>query len=285
MITRVYANEVAKSSNTCPYPPKTADALAWAFYRMSMEVRYNVRSHNTEWRTGGDGIDDDDPWGGAKWYWLAWKLMTSRSMAHIRSNIQTFYNLTFGRDAFTDALDAMLYGRESDPLKDYFESLPAVTGRNILPNVLSTRMNVTEGSKELAVWASKYMFLGVVWRAYEPGTKLDEIPILVGPGGIGKSMFLTMAVPQDIPGLYGSGVELSGNPKSLVEGLQGKAICEISEMVGAGTGDMARIKDYISRTDDGAVRLSYRRDPEPTPRRCIMGSTLLCRRSAIMGHI
>ena len=117
------------------------------------------------------------------------------------------------------------------------------------------------------------MFLGVVWRTFKPGTKLDEIPILVGPGGIGKSTVPAMAVPQDIPGLYGSGLELNANAKTMVEALQGKAICEISEMVGAGTAEMSRIKDYISRTDDGAIRLSFRRDPEPMPRRCVIVGT------------
>ena len=68
--------------------------------------------------------------------------MTQRSMAHIRSEIQTHYNLTFGRDAFNDALEAVLFEQEIDPLKEYFQSLPDVTGRNILPNVLATCMNV-----------------------------------------------------------------------------------------------------------------------------------------------
>ena len=199
--------------------------------------------------------------------------MTPRSMAHIRSEIHTHYSLTFGQVAFADSLEALLYGRESDPLLDYFESLPEPTGRNILPNALATCMNVTAGYEELAQWASTYMFLGVVWRTFEPGTKLDEIPILVGGGGIGKSTFPAMAVPQDIPGLYGSGLDLSGNAQRMVEALQGKAICEISEMVGASTGDMNKIKDFISRTNDLGIRLAYRYNPENMPRRCIMVGT------------
>ena len=179
MINEVYTNGVSKSSKTCPYPPKTADALEWVLGRMGIDIRYNVRSHNTEWRKGGWAMSYDNPFGEAEWHWLSWELMTQRSMANIRNDLQKHYNVTFGRDAFTDALDAMLYNRESDPLKDYFESLPEPTGRNILPNALATCMNVTERYEELARWASKYMFLGVVWRTYEPGTKLDEIPVLV----------------------------------------------------------------------------------------------------------
>ena len=59
----------------------------------------------------------------------------------------------------------------------------------------------------------------------------------------------------------------------MVEALQSKAIVEISEMVGAGEADLARIKDFISRQSDAAIRLAYRRNPEPMPRRCIMVGT------------
>ena len=52
MTTEVYTNKVAKSSETCPYPPKTPDALMWALERLGMSVRYNVRSHATAWWLG-----------------------------------------------------------------------------------------------------------------------------------------------------------------------------------------------------------------------------------------
>ena len=210
MITEVHTKMVAKSSPTCPHPPKTPQALEWSLGHMSREVQFNVRSHDTEWRQGWHGEDGE--------VWDAWETMTTRAAAHIRNQIQMFHNLTFGQVAFADCLEAMLYGRETDPLLEYFESLPEVTGRNILPNALATCMNVTEGYEGLARWASQYMFLGVVWRTFKPGTKLDEIPILVGPGGIGKSTFPALAVPQDIPGLYGSGLELSPNPPKDTDG-------------------------------------------------------------------
>ena len=199
--------------------------------------------------------------------------MTTRAAAHIRTEILRYYNLTFSQVVFADCLESLLYNREADPLKDYLEGLPKPQGRNILPYALSTSMHVTEGYEELARWASVYMFLGVVWRTFKPGTKLDEIPILVGGGGIGKSTFPAMAVPQDIPGLYGSGLELNSTSQRMVESLLGRAICEMSEMVGAQSGDMARIKDFISRTNDDGTRLVYKHNTEPLPRRCIMVGT------------
>ena len=125
----------------------------------------------------------------------------------------------------------------------------------------------------MAEWASQAIFLGGVWRAYEPGTVLDEMPIIVGPPGIGKTTILRLAPPQHIPGLYGSGLDLAETPKGKVEALQGKVIVECSDMMGATAGDANKIKDFISRTDDGSVRLAYRRDPEPSPRRCVLVGT------------
>ena len=258
-----------------PYPPKTPDTLAWAFMKMQMELRLNMRSQQAEWRTGAwvEDDDDDSPWFGPDWQWNEWQPLTGGAKAYLRDQMQKQVDVKFSREGLEDALEAVLYEREVDPLLEYFKSLPKVVGRNILPKMLSTCMKVDTRYEKLAEWASVYMFLGVVWRTYEPATKLDEIPILVGPGGIGKSTLPAMAVPQQIPRLYGSGLELNGTPQRMVESILGRAIVEISEMVGASTGDMSRIKDFLSRTSDDSVRLAYKRGTEPLPRRCIMIGT------------
>lgn len=45
-------------------------------------------------------------------------------------------------------------------------------------------------------------------------------------------------------------------------------------MAGSTKADVAKTKDFISRVDDGSVRLAYRRDPEDTPRRCVLVGTV-----------
>ena len=254
-------------STECPHPPKTARALAWALEGLGLEVRHNLRRHASEYRK--DGSD--------------WQQFTGRAIAYYTSEIEEAYTvkgyrdlvmpLKFGRDAFVECLDALLYNLEVDPFLDYLNDLPEPSGRRILPSLLTHCFNVADGQEELAAWVPRAILVGAVMRAYEPGTKFDEMPILVGPGGIGKTMFLQEMVPQHIPGLYGSGLDLSGDPKAKVEALQGKCIIECGEMVGAGKGDIGKIKDFISRVDDGSVRLSYRKDPELSPRRCVIVGT------------
>ena len=252
--------------NQCPYLPKTAAALEWALGRLGVEVRQNTRRHTVDWRK-----DDGE-----------WLLMTGRAAARIRSDMEAQFivdsyrgpiPLKFGREAFNESLDSLLFDREIDPFVEYLDTLSEPTGRRKLQGSIAHCFDVAAGYEELAEWASTAIFLGAVWRAYEPGAALDEMPILVGPGGIGKTTFLRMAVPQHIPGLYDSGLDLAGDAKGRVEALQGKVIVECAEMMGATAGDANKIKDFISRVDDGSVRLSYRRDPEPCPRRCVLVGT------------
>ena len=51
-------------------------------------------------------------------------------------------------------------------------------------------------------------------------------------------------------------------------------IVELSELTGFRRAELESLKSFISRRDDGSIRLSYRRDPETAERRCILvGST------------
>ena len=250
----------------CLYLPKTAAALEWGLGRLDVDVRQNIRRHAVEWCKGDGG----------------WQLMNGRAAARFRSDLESNFvvygykglmPLRFGREAFNEAMDSLLFDKEVDPFLEYLNELPAPTGRRKLHLSLAHCFDVSPEYAALAEWASQSIFLGAVWRAYEPGTTLDEIPILVGDGGMGKTTYLRKAVPQHIPGLYDSGLDLSSDAKSRVEALQGKVIVEIADMAGATAGDANKIKDFISRTDDGSVRLAYRRDPEPCPRRCVLVGT------------
>ena len=258
-----------------PFPAKTADTLRWAlFVKMDIELRANTRSQQFEWRTGQEVEPEDGcPFFGPDWQWNAWQTLTQGAKARLRGEMHKQLDIKFSRDAFNDVLDDLLFDLEVDPLKEYLEGLSPPTGRNILPKMLATCMNVRKGYETLAEWASVYLFLGVVWRCYEPGTKLDEIPILVGPGGIGKSTLPAMAVPQDIPRLCGSGLELNSTTQKMVESILGRALVEIDEMVGVGAGEMSRIKAFLSRLSDDATRLAFKPTTESLPRRCVMVGT------------
>ena len=111
--------------------------------------------------------------------------------------------LAWSREAFHDTLSALLHYRERDPFLDYLDELPLWDGLARVEGLLCNMFGAAWSP--LAEWASLFMFLGVVQRTFEPGCKLDEIPVLIGPQGIGKSALPRNAVPPDIPDLYGDG--------------------------------------------------------------------------------
>ena len=234
----------------CPYEPKTADALEWALRMMSIDIRLNDRSHMAEWRRAEwvertdededeyDDEDEDEEPDDMVWRMKEWEPLTDEAKRYLRDEMQKRVNTKFGRDGLEDSLGAMLYKLHTDPLLEYFKSRPTPVGRNILHKTLAQCMKVDPAYKELAEWASTYMFLGVVWRTFKPGTKLDEIPVLVGGGGIGKSHVPRPGVYlKHIPGLYGSGLELNSNvSEAWLNRYPGaRPSVEMSEMVGLGT--------------------------------------------------
>ena len=66
---------------------------------------------------------------------------------------------------------------------------------------------------------------------------------------------------------------LAADSKTRVEALQGRVIVEAAEMSGSTKADMDSLKAFLSRTDDGSVRLAYRKDPETMLRRCLIIGT------------
>ena len=179
--------------------------------------------------------------------------------------------LAWGREAFHDTLSALLHYRERDPFLDYLDELPLWDGLARVEGLLCNMFGAAWSP--LAEWASLFMFLGVVQRTFEPGCKLDETPVLIGPQGIGKSALPRNAVPPDILDLYGDGLRWDAPSKEQVEAVLGRAIVEVSEMGGRRKADLEHIKSFVTRQNDGHVRLAYARCPESLPRRFILVAT------------
>ena len=134
-------------------------------------------------------------------------------------------------------------------------------------------LNILFGAEgELAEWASAYIFMGILQRLKQPGAKLDEIPILIGEKGIGKSELCQYVLPPEL-NAHGDAVDLSLSDKDNAERTQYKLIVELSELVGVLGKDYNKLKTYISRTDDGQHRKAYGRNPEPSPRRFVFFGT------------
>ena len=252
----------------CVAPDGRKAGLTDALETLGVEARYNTRSSRAEIR------HESFPEG--------WRTMHERLTAELREVISKRFTyekregvqspLTFGRDAWADTFNAYLYDREVDPFAEWLDALPRWDRVDRLDGWLSQVFTINDPNG-LVAWTSRFILLGAVTRAYEPGAKLDEMPVLIGRGGIGKSTALRYILPTSMPGLFSDGLNLAGTPQERAEALQGRVIVEASELAGVSRADLQSLKAFLSRTDDGAVRLAYRRDPELMLRRAIIVGT------------
>ena len=253
------------------FPYKDANALETVLDLLNVGCRYNLSSHRAELREA-DG---------------EWEPANDRTVAKLVRTIAEQFSyhssrgpspLYYGRVIWADAFNAVLADRGTDPFRDWLRGLPAWDGVPRLREWVSDVFEISGtysrvNSPALVAWASAFVFLGAVWRTFQPGTKLDEMPVLIGPQGCGKSTALRLALPQEFPELFADGLHLSSPSKERAEALQGRAIVEASEMAGANRADLESLKAFLTRTDDGVVRLAYRMNPEPLPRRAVIVGT------------
>ena len=251
---------------------RNAEGLREALTMLDVKLRYNTRAHRAEMQHNGS----------------EWHPFNDRLVAKLREVLAEHFwyigppgkdgsegepkALKFGRDAWGDVLNVLLYGSEVDPFIEWLEALPPWDKTPRLDVWLPQVFEISE-RLPLAEWAGRFMVLGAVWRAYHPGTKLDEMPVLIGKGGLGKSTAARFLLPAGQGEWFSDGLNLAADSKIRAESLQGRVVVEVGEMQGSTRADLESLKAFLSRTDDGAVRLAYRKDPELLLRRCVIVGT------------
>ena len=114
-------------------------------------------------------------------------------------------------------------------------------------------------------------YLQRIKRAFEPGCKADQVPVLKGSQGSGKSTLIRWSALEDE--LYASVTTIEGQKG--YEAVQGKFICELEELlatVGEGTKKENATKAFISGQSDH-YRRPYDRRTSDNPRTCVFIGT------------
>ena len=110
-------------------------------------------------------------------------------------------------------------------------------------------------------------FTAAVARAMQPGTKFDNMTILSGPQGIGKSTLLD----KMSRGWFNDSIR-TFEGKEASELLQGVWLVEISELDAFRRTDVSRIKQFLSLRVD-RFRAAYGRHVKEMPRCCVFFGT------------
>lgn len=134
----------------------------------------------------------------------------------------------------------------------------------LLPCFLGTDMS------DYNVAVMRLFMTGAVARAYEPGTKFDYMPVLIGQQGLGKSFFLRKL--GHCSDWYCDNFNtIEGD--AAAEKLRGMWIVEMAELLATKKQkDVESIKAFVTSQVD-TIRPKYARETEQRPRACVFAGT------------
>lgn len=188
--------------------------------------------------------------------------------AQLYSYVSKTYDVQFPEVKFQKALLAVADRRRYHPIREYLDGLPKWDGVERLDRLLVDYLGAedTVYTRE----ATRKCLAAAVTRIFRPGAKFDNVLVLQGPQGIGKStLFAKLAGDW-----FSDNLSIADmRDKTGAERLQGYWIIEISEMTGMRKAEVEVVKSFISRQDD-IYRAAYGRNTESHRRQCIVvGST------------
>lgn len=155
-----------------------------------------------------------------------------------------------------------------DSLIDHLELLPAWDGAPRLDSWL-TDYCAAEASHYVRDAGATWLVAAIV-RAYEPGTKFDYMPVLLGGQGVGKSTALRIIASDE----FFSDASFLGarDAREVLEATRGVWILECAELDGMGKRDVSALKATIARQSDTG-RPAYARCAVTVPRRYVLAGT------------
>ena len=185
---------------------------------------------------------------------------TDADEAHSMNYIESAFGM-YSRDKHSDALRILFDSRRYNPIQDIVDA-QKWDGTPRCTDFLHKwgMCEDTPYTREV----SRLIFAGGIHRLYSPGCKFEDVPIIMGSQGCGKSTLIRyLAINDDY---FGELTVMEG--QQAIENLQGKWIMEIPEMSAfTKAKDQEAIKAFVSRQRD-AYRKPYERNPTELLRRC-----------------
>jgi predicted P-loop ATPase len=188
--------------------------------------------------------------------------------AQLKSLIDIRYGCFSSRNhdvSFTKISD----DRHFHPIRDYLNGLPPWDGETRVEELFIQYLEADDTPYVREI--TKKTFAAAVARIYHPGTKFDNVLVLDGEQGIGKSTIVKDLVGSEY---YSETLSLADmESKAGAEKLQGVWIAEIGELAGIKKADIEKVKAFFSTSDD-QYRPSYGKVVESHPRQCVIIATV-----------
>src|SRR4051795_12913497 len=156
------------------------------------------------------------------------------------------------------------------PVREYLNGLEW-DGVARLDTWLSKYLGATvgKGREEYLRQVGRSSLMQAVARIYDPGCKVDHVPVLQGSEGIGKSSAIRALAGREE--WFADEISDLGS-KDAAQDLRGKWLFELAELSAVRRSDVERTKAFMSRAVDH-YRPSYGRRSQDHPRHCVFWGT------------
>ena len=180
--------------------------------------------------------------------------------------IEREFGIKYSKNRMEDAVLFVAHKRSINLPAMYMESLP-YDGQEYISKLLPKYLGAED--TKLNSWIMKHILVGMVKRAFNPGCKFDELMVLTGVQGVGKTSFIEKLAL--FPEWYCSLNNIKG--KDAVSNLVGKIVVELEEFVALRNAKSADEAKLFISARTSTVRLPYERFSTDVKRSCILIAT------------
>ena len=183
--------------------------------------------------------------------------------AGLRHYLEKVYGI-IGKEKIYDATSLCAHKHKFNSVRDYLLSVKW-DGVPRLESLFIDYFGADDNdyTKEVA----KKSFVAAVARVMQPGIKFDNMVIISGAQGIGKSTFFSY-LGKD----WFSDSLVTFEGKEAAELIQGRWLIEVGELSGMTKSETNTVKQFLSKTDD-IYREAYGRRTAQFPRKCVFFGT------------
>ncbi len=194
-------------------------------------------------------------------------VIDDRIMTRLRLETDRRFKFLCAKEFYFDVVGDIAFRNAFHPVQDYLDGL-AWDGEGRIDDWLIRYCGATDTEYVRAV--GRIVLLAAVRRVRQPGIKFDEMLVLEGSQGIGKSQVLSALAVKDE--WFTDEVPLAGDGKIVIEAMGGRWIAEAAELKGMKNKEVEHLKAFLSRTHDRG-RLAYDRITSEVPRQFIIVGT------------